>query len=87
MSGATPRHAFTCPHPPAEDCRVPVDLFVTEALRGQIDVSHSEAMRWVDAEFDAKAQAAYVGIGEPSLQEPKYGWKVFSQMEAWLLKE
>ncbi len=48
MSGQTPRHAFTVPKPPAEECHIAVPREAIDALRNTIPVSRDDAMRWVD---------------------------------------
>ncbi len=58
MSGSTPRHAFTVPAPPAQECGIIVDQVVIDALRAQIPVSREESMRWVDDEFEIAARNA-----------------------------
>ena len=80
MSGSTPRHGFTVPAPPAEDCRISVDQAVIDALRAQISVSREESMSWVDASFEVAAANAYEAIGRPSLDAPQSGWAIFSSM-------
>jgi hypothetical protein len=42
MSGSTPRHGFTVPATPAEDCRIIIDPVVIDALREQIPVSRED---------------------------------------------
>ena len=59
MLGSTPRHVFTVPALPAQQCGIPVDLVVVAALHAQIPVPHKESMRWVDDEFEAAASKAY----------------------------
>ena len=56
MSSSTPRHAFTVPALPAQQCGITVDQAVIEALRTQIPVSRKESMRWVDDEFEVAAR-------------------------------
>jgi len=80
MSGHTPRHAFTVPNAPAEDCQIPIDQVTIDALRGQIPVSRAEAMRWVDDDFARLAEDAYVRIGSPDLSSISTGWSTFSSM-------
>jgi len=80
MSGSTPRHAFTVPAPPAQECGIIVDQVVIDALRAQIPVSREESMRWVDDEFEVAARNAYCAIGEPSLDDPLSGWEIFASM-------
>jgi hypothetical protein len=80
MSGSTPRHAFTVPAPPAQQCGIIVDQVVIDALRDQIPVSREESMRWVDDEFEVAARNAYHTVGEPSLDDPLSGWSIFSSM-------
>ncbi|PPQ75874.1 hypothetical protein CVT24_000811, partial [Panaeolus cyanescens] len=84
MSGKSPRHGFTVPEAPAEDCKIEVDQVVIEALRAQISIPREEAMRWVDEDFDVSAKEAFATIGHPSLTNPLTGWEVFSQMLAVL---
>jgi len=67
MSGQTPRHAFTVPKAPAEDCRIEVPQDAINALRNTIPVSRDEAMQWVDPSFEKFANEAYITIGSPSL--------------------
>jgi hypothetical protein len=76
MSGSTPRHAFTVPAPPAQECRIIVDQVVIDALRTQIPISREESMRWVDDVFEVAARDAYSAIGRPSLED----WQIFSSM-------
>lgn len=78
MSGATPRHGFTVPEPPAQDCRIVIDQPAVDALRLQIPISRSESMRWVDDTFAAAAQDAYEMVGSPSLDDLLSGWEIFS---------
>jgi hypothetical protein len=78
MSGATPRHGFTVPEPPAQDCRIVIDQPAIDALRLQIPISRSESMRWVDDTFAAAAQDAYKMVGSPSLNDLLSGWDIFS---------
>lgn len=80
MSGSTPRHAFTVPALPAQQCGITVDRAVVEALRDQIPASRTESMRWVDDEFEVVARGAYRMIGEPSLDDLLSGWNIFSSM-------
>jgi hypothetical protein len=81
MSGSSPRHAFTVPALPAQQCGIPVDLVVVAALRAQIPISREESMRWVDDEFEAAATKAYLTLREPSLDNLLSGWDIFSSME------
>ena len=55
MSGSTPRHTFTVPAPPTQDCKIPVICQVIHTLCSQILVTCEEAMRWVDDVFDVVA--------------------------------
>ncbi|KAF8955735.1 hypothetical protein BDZ97DRAFT_1926449 [Flammula alnicola] len=80
MSGATPRHGFTVPEPPAQDCRIVVDQPVIDALRSQIPISREDSMRWVDDVFEESARNAYNMVGKPSLNNPLSGWAIFSSM-------
>lgn len=80
MSGSTPRHAFTVPAKPAEDCRIIVDQAVIDALREQIPVSREDSLRWADDSFEVSAENAYNVIGSPSLDNLLLGWKVFASM-------
>jgi len=48
MSGQTPRHTFTVPQAPAEECRIEVPQDAIDALRNTIPVSCDKAMQWVD---------------------------------------
>lgn len=80
MSGSTPRHGFTVPSAPAEDCRIVVDQVVIDALRAQISVSREESMCWVDPSFEVAAGNAYDAIGRPRLDSPQSGWAIFSSM-------
>ena len=80
MSGSTPRHAFTVPAPPAQDCKIPVSRQVIHTLRSQIPVAREEAMRWVDDAFDVVATQAYEAIGSPPLNKFLTGWDIFSVM-------
>lgn len=80
MSGATPRHGFTVPAAPAEDCRIIVDQAVIDALRMQIPVSREDSMRWVDDFFEVAARNAYDAVGRPSLDNLLTGWDIFSSM-------
>jgi hypothetical protein len=80
MSGSTPRHGFTVPAPPAEDCRIVVDQVVIDALRAQIPVSREESMCWVDPSFEVAAGNAYDAVGRPRLDGPQFGWAIFSSM-------
>ena len=82
MSGSTPRHAFTVPDLPAQQCGIAVDRVVIDALRNQIPVSREESMRWVDEEFEVTAQSAYGIIEEPSLDNFLCGWEIFESMES-----
>jgi len=80
MSGATPRHAFTVPASPAQDCRIEVDQPGIDALHLQIPVSRADSMRWVDKEFEEAAEAAFDIIGNPSLDDIRSGWSIFSSI-------
>ena len=80
MSGSTPRHAFTAPALPAQQCGITVDQAVIEALRTQIPISHKESMHWVDDEFEVAAREAYCTVGEPSLDDLLSGWGIFASM-------
>lgn len=82
MSGATPRHGFTCPAEPAEDVGIKLgdSKPVLEALRNEIVTPRSESMRWVSDDFDALAQDAFEIIGSPSLNAPLNGWSIFQKM-------
>lgn len=80
MSGSSPRHGFTVPAPPAEDCRIVVDQVVIDALRAQIPVSRDKSMRWVDDLFEVAATNAHSAIGRPSLDNLLSGWEIFSSM-------
>lgn len=80
MSGCTPRHAFTVPAKPAEDCKIQVDQAVIDALRNQIPISREDAMRWVDCTFENAALKAYREIGEPPLGTVSSAWKIFASM-------
>ncbi len=80
MSGSTPRHAFTVPEEPAQDCKIQVDQPVIDALRDQIPISREEAMRWVDYTFEKAALTAYREIGEPSLGNISSSWEIFASM-------
>jgi len=83
MSGQTPRHAFTVPKAPAEDCRIEVPQDAINALRNTIPVSRDEAMQWVDPSFEKVANEAYINtIGSPSLSNLRIGWSIFSAMAA-----
>ncbi|KAF8886422.1 hypothetical protein CPB84DRAFT_1816716 [Gymnopilus junonius] len=80
MSGSTPRHAFTVPDLPAQQCGITVDQAVIDALRHQIPVSRKDSMRWVDDEFEVAATMAFSSIGEPPLSNLLSGWKIFTSM-------
>jgi hypothetical protein len=80
MSGQTPRHAFTAPQPPAEDCRILVDQVVIDALRSQIPISREESMCWVDDTFDQASWEAYKVVGQPSFDSLRTAWSVFELM-------
>jgi hypothetical protein len=80
MSGSTPRHRFTVPAPPAEDCHIIFDQVAIDALHAQISVSQEESMSWVDVSFEVAAANAYEAIGRPSLDAPQSGWAIFSSM-------
>lgn len=82
MSGLTPRHTFTVPDLPAQQCGIAVDRVVIDALRNQVLVSREELMRWVDEEFEVTAQSGYEIIGEPSLDNFLCGWEIFESMES-----
>ena len=80
MSGSSPRHAFTVPALPAQQCGISVDLVVVDALRAQIPISREESMRWVDDEFEDAASKAYSALREPSLDNLLSSWDIFSSM-------
>lgn len=80
MSGATPRHGFTVPESPAQDCRIIVDQPAVDALRSQIPTSRTESMCWVDDIFEGTASEAYNMVGKPSLDDLLSGWEIFSSM-------
>ena len=82
MSGQTPRHAFTVPKPPAEECHIAVPREAIDALRNTIPVSRDDAMRWVDPSFEQAAKEAYITVGSPSLQDMHTGWSISSAMAA-----
>ncbi len=82
MSGQTPRHAFTVPKPPAEECRIAVPQDAIDALRKTIPVSRDDAMQWVDPSFEQVAKETYITIGSPSLRDMKTGRSIFSAMAA-----
>ena len=80
MSGSTPRHGFTVPAAPAEDCQIIVDQPAIDALRMQIPVSREDSMRWVDDFFEVEARNAYNAVGRPPLDNLLSGWEIFSSM-------
>ena len=82
MSGQTPRHAFTVPKAPAEDCRIEVPQDAINALHNTIPVSRDKVMQWVDPPFEKAAKEAYITIGSPSLSNMSTGWSIFSAMAA-----
>ena len=80
MSGQSPRHAFTVLQPPAEDCRIPVDQVVINALCSQIPISREDSMRWVDDTFEQASWEAYAVLGQPSLNSLDTAWSVFESL-------
>ncbi|KIK05770.1 hypothetical protein K443DRAFT_130206 [Laccaria amethystina LaAM-08-1] len=76
-SGATPRHAFTIPASPAQDCHIEVDQPRINALCLQIPVSQADSMCWVDEEFE---EAAFDIIKNPSLDDIQLEWSIFSSI-------
>ncbi|KAJ3508917.1 hypothetical protein NMY22_g16464 [Coprinellus aureogranulatus] len=81
QSGSTPRHAFIAPDlSQVQDCHLKVEEVVVDALRGRIPVSRQDAMRFVDAAFDALAKEAYEAIGSPDLSDTSRIWDIFRAM-------
>jgi hypothetical protein len=80
MSGSTPRHGFTVPEAPAQDCRIQVDQAVIDALRAQVPISREDSMRWVSPVFERAAENAYTAIGTPPLDNISTGWAIFTSM-------
>jgi hypothetical protein len=79
-SGAAPIEIFR--HPEAYGVArlsQPVDQESLNALRADLSCTREEAMRWVPAEFEKQAIAAYEELSSPQLL-PTRGWNIFGNM-------
>ncbi|KAI1781874.1 hypothetical protein LXA43DRAFT_590306 [Ganoderma leucocontextum] len=83
-SGATPLDVYENPEAYGyDDLSIPVEHEVVEGLRQQLEVTRSEAFRFVDDEFKAAAEEVYSEIGKPILAIDQ-GWAIFSSMRVHL---
>nr|VWP00215.1 Autophagy-related protein 9 [Ganoderma boninense] len=83
-SGSTPNDFFATPEQwGGQDCGIPVDLTVVEALRKELKMPHEDVYKFVSDDFRQMAEDAYASIGFPPLTL-RSGWAVFAQMKAVL---
>ncbi len=83
-SGSTPNDFFATPVQwGGQDCGIPVDTTVVEALREQLTMCHEDVYKFVSDDFRQAAEDAYATIGSPVLTV-RSGWDLFAQMKAVL---
>ena len=80
-SGSTPNDFFATPEQwGGQNCGIPIDTDIAEALRAEIGMDHEDAYKFVDNSFRHAAESAYAHIGSPTLTIQN-GWGVFAKMK------
>ncbi|KAM5544839.1 hypothetical protein V8D89_001737 [Ganoderma adspersum] len=83
-SGSTLNNFFATPGQwGGQDCGIPVDVTVVEALRKELKMPHADIYKFVSDDSHLAAEDAYATIGSPALTVGS-GWAVFAQMKAAL---
>ena len=83
-SGSTPNDFFATPGQwGGQDCGIPVDITVVEALRKELKMPHADVYKFVSDDFRLVAEDAYATIGSPALTVES-GWAIFAQMKVAL---